>query len=122
MKKAVVFVFAVAVAGLASLGPGVRQAEAFPPFKVAFDKMYMTEGSAIHKALEGKSNCNLCHVGTKDKKTRNDYGVALDKLVTKEDAKNPEKIREALAKIETEKAGDTTFGQLIKDGKLPITK
>jgi hypothetical protein len=120
MKKAVVLV--LAVAGVASLGLDVRQAEAFPPFKVAFDKMYMTEGSAMHKALEGKSNCNVCHLGTKDKKKRNEYGVALDKLLSKDDAKQPEKIAAALAKVESEKSGDKTFGELIKEGKLPITK
>lgn len=99
-----------------------NSAEAFPPFKVQFDKKYMVEGSEIFKALEGKTNCNLCHVGTKDKKKRNAYGEALDKLLSKDDTTKPEKIVEALNKVESEKTGDTTFGVLIKAGKLPITK
>jgi hypothetical protein len=122
MKKCVVWLLVAVVSGVGSLAVNNRQAQAFPPFKVAFDKMYMTEGSALHKALEGKSNCNVCHLGTKDKKKRNEYGVALDKLLTKDDAKNPEKITEALAKVEAEKSGNATFGDLIKQGKLPITK
>jgi hypothetical protein len=121
MKKVAVLVMAGAF-GVASFVADAPQAQAFPPFKIAFDKKYMAEGSALHKALEGKSNCNVCHLGTKDKKKRNDYGLALDKLLTKEDAKNPEKITDALAKVEAEKSGNMTFGELIKQGKLPITK
>jgi hypothetical protein len=75
----------------------------------------------LHKALEGKTNCNICHVGT-DKKQRNDYGMAIDKLLSKDDMKDAEKIEQSLVKVEGEKSGDTTFGVLIKEGKLPVTK
>jgi hypothetical protein len=99
----------------------VSPAEAFPGFKTAFDKKYLVDGSALHTALEGKTNCNICHVGT-DKKQKNDYGKALDKLLSKDDMKDAEKIQQSLEKAEGEKSGDTTFGALIKEGKLPITK
>lgn len=122
MKKLVLLSMTVAVACAALLALDADTASAFPAFKTAFDKKYMVEGSALHTALEGRSNCNVCHLGPKDRKKRNDYGVALDKLLSKEDMKNPEKISEAFAKVEAEKAGATTFGELIKQGKLPITK
>lgn len=121
MKKAVVLMLAVAVASVASLAIDVQQAEAFPPFKKAFDEKYMAEGSPLFAAYEGKSNCNVCHLGT-NKKKRNEYGEALDKLLSKDDMKQPEKIAEALTKVESEKSGSSTFGELIKTGKLPITK
>jgi hypothetical protein len=96
-------------------------AQAFPAFKVQFDKKYMVEGAPLYSALEGKTNCNICHVGV-NKKDRNDYGKALDKLLSKEDMQNAEKIQEAFGKVEAEKNGATTFGTLIKEGKLPVTK
>lgn len=96
-------------------------AQAFPNFKIQFDKRYMTEGSALHKAYEGKSTCNVCHVGA-NKGRKNDYGLALGKLVGRNDLQNTEKIQQALEKVESENSGGTTFGELIKAGKLPQTK
>jgi hypothetical protein len=122
MKKCVLLLTVVAVTCAMLLVVGNPSAEAFPPFKAQFDKKYMTDGSEISKVLEGKTNCNLCHLGTKDKKKRNAYGEALDKLLSKDDTTKPEKIVDALSKVEAEKSGDTTFGALIKSGKLPITK
>src|SRR5690606_15272700 len=113
MNRAVCLSLITMVAAALAMAPS--SAEAVPGFKMQFDKRYMVEGSAIYTALEGKSNCNVCHVGT-DKKQRNDYGKALGKLLTKQD-KDPEKIQAALEKVESEKIGDTTFGALIKEGK-----
>ena len=120
MKRVLSLSLIVAVAASFVLA-NLPAAQAFPNFKMQFDKKYMSEGSALHKALEGKSNCNVCHVGT-DKKKKNDYGAALDKLLSRDDMQIVEKIQEALEKVETEKSGGTTFGDLIKEGKLPITK
>jgi hypothetical protein len=105
----------------AAVAMNASPVEAFPAFKMAFDKKYMVEGSALHAALEGKTNCNICHVGV-DKKQRNDYGKALDKLLSKDDMKDAEKIEESFEKVEAEKSGASTFGTLIKEGKLPVTK
>jgi hypothetical protein len=107
----------VAVAVLANLQP----AQAFPNFKIQFDKRYLVEGSALHKAVGGKTTCNVCHVGM-NKGRLNDYGTALNKLLNQDDIRNFEKIQQALEKVESEKIGPTTFGELIKEGKLPITK
>ena len=70
------------------------------------------------------AKCNVCHVG-KSKKDRNAYGHALaDLLDKKEDAKDVAKIRAALEKVagmpsDPAKADSVTFGDLIKQGKLP---
>ena len=67
-----------------------------------------------------RQKCNICHEG-KSKKDKNAYGKLLDKLLDrKKDAKNPEKIRQALAAVESEKSpSGETYGELIKEGKLP---
>lgn len=119
MKKAVLMLMAVIVAiGAFTLATG--SVEARPNYKKEWDAKYLMPGSPMAKALPaGKSNCNLCHQGTKDKKTRNEYGKALGKLINKE--MDAEKIKTALSKVESEKVGDKTFGELIKEGKLPLT-
>ena len=67
-----------------------------------------------------KAKCNSGHEG-KSKKDKNAYGELLDKLLDrKKDAKNPEKIRQALAAVESEKSpSGETYGDLLKEGKLP---
>ena len=57
----------------------------------------------------------------KVKKDKNAYGKLLDQLLDrKKDAKNPEKIRQALAAVESEKSpSGETYGSLFKEGKLP---
>ena len=74
----------------------------------------------------------MCHYG-KSKKNRNDYGMALSKLLDKDNYKTarikeePEQVdkelTEAFTKVEKEKSvSGTTFGDLIKAGKLPGTE
>lgn len=107
----------------------VQTAEAVPPFKKEFDLLYVKKDSseandqALVVAVE-KVKCNVCHKG-KDKKQRNAYGEELAKLLDKKaDAKNPEKIKDALEKVSQLPSvpGDSAapkFGDLIKEGKLP---
>lgn len=85
---------------------------------------YLKGFKGLYKNLEkqvGEKKCNVCHFGKK-KKNRNDYGKALSKIVKKNE-KDKKKIKEALKKVEKEKSSvkDKTFGDLIKDGKLPGT-
>jgi hypothetical protein len=121
MKKALLWL----VAGTLVYGITLGTASARPKYKTEFDNLYVKEGApqyseALVKALpDGKSNCNVCHVG-KDKKVRNDYGKAVGKFTGK-DQKDVAMIKEALEKAAAEKSGSTTFGNLIKEGKLPIT-
>ena len=61
MKRALPWSLIVAVVVLLLANPG--PARAHPNFKIEFDKKYMVEGSAMFKANDGKTTCNLCHVG-----------------------------------------------------------
>ena len=104
------------------------RASAYGEFKKEFVKKYIHEDSsaandAALAAAAKKANCNVCHKG-KDRKNRNAYGDALNKYITKKDRKKPEKIQGALDKVEADpsdpgKPGSPSFGQLIKEGKLP---
>jgi hypothetical protein len=107
----------------------VQSASAVPPFKKEFDNLYLKKDStspadqALVVAVE-KVKCNVCHKG-KNKKLRNAYGDELAKLLDKKtDAKDPEKIKQALEKVaalpsDANNASSPTFGDLIKEGKLP---
>jgi hypothetical protein len=109
-----------------------KSAWAIKPFEVEFKKMYYKpNGDANEKKLaeaidkistgdsDAKTACAICHVG-KTKKERNDYGKALNKLVTKMDKDDTKKIAESIKAIEGEKnAAGKTFGELIKAGTLP---
>ncbi|MCC7086638.1 MAG: hypothetical protein IT427_16690 [Pirellulales bacterium] len=69
------------------------------------------------------AKCNTCHVGKKDKKTRNDYGNALGKILGKNE-KAKDKIAAALdevssIKIDENDAASKTYGDRIKEGLLP---
>ncbi|MCL6504764.1 MAG: hypothetical protein K6T86_18965 [Pirellulales bacterium] len=125
MTKLVATTLGLAVAVAIVWGPSFHEAGAKPPYKKEWDTMYMQEGSAMYKALEGKSNCNVCHQG-KNRKNRNAYGKALAKYLEKGDEKKPEKIVDALKKAAEEHsdpndANSATFGELIDKGELPVT-
>ncbi len=92
--------------------------EARPNYKKAFETTYEKV------AKDNKVTCNACHKdGTDDKKMRNNYGEALAKNIAKSE-KDDAKIKEAFTKTEKEKSAieGKTFGDLLKDGKLPASK
>ena len=102
---------------------------AIKPFEVEFKKAYYKPNSsdanekklaeAIDKITMDGASCAICHPG-KSKKERNDYGKALNKLVTKADKDDAKKIADSIKAIEGEKnAAGKTFGELIKAGTLP---
>jgi hypothetical protein len=107
----------------------IDTARAIDPFKKEFEAKYVKsapstpEEEALATAVK-KAKCNVCHVGVK-KKDKNAYGIALDTLLDKKaDAKDKAKIQEALDKVAEMKsnpddAASPTFGDLIKQGKLP---
>lgn len=109
---------AVVVVAAAAWG---TQAFAIKQFADEFKAVYVKDGSPLAAEVE-KAKCNVCHVG-KSKKDRNAYGQALAELLDKkEDKENKEKIRQALetvASMPSAGAGSPTFGDLIKEGKLP---
>jgi hypothetical protein len=112
----------VGFGALASLSG--RQAAARPPYNAEFKQKYLGEETNMAKALGKDSSCNVCHVGT-NKKKRNDYGAAFQKLLKKSGGQPA--IIEALEKVSKQRSKpkddkSPTFGELIEEGKLPITK
>ena len=97
------------------------QAFAIKQFADEFKAVYVEEGTPLAAEVE-KAKCNVCHMG-KSKKDRNAYGQALSELLDKkEDKDNKDKIRQALETVAAKPsagAGSPTFGDLIKEGKLP---
>lgn len=80
--------------------------------------------------LVDDAKCNVCHIDGENKKKRNEYGEAVATLLKKADfpadrfKKEPDKCKEeiekAFKKVEDMKAKDgKSFGEKIKDGKLP---
>jgi hypothetical protein len=94
---------------------------AIKQFADEFKALYVKDGTPLAAEVE-KAKCNVCHVG-KNKKDRNAYGEALAALLDKkEDKDNKDKIRQALEAVAAKPsgaAGSPTFGDLIKEGKLP---
>ncbi len=118
MKKAlrvgaVVLVVAAVVSQVGSI-------EARPQYKKAFEKKY----PEVVKAQEGgRITCHVCHEGN-SKKNRNIYGKTLAKLLAAKNVRDPKKIDKALTKAEKEKSAieGKTFGDLLKEKKLPASK
>ena len=88
---------------------------------------YLNKGFKIaYPALKTEveaAKCGICH--PEEKKTvRNSYGKAVGTALGETKVKDEEKIKEALTKAEAEKSdvAGKTFGELIKDGKLPNAK
>jgi mono/diheme cytochrome c family protein len=128
MKKAIASSIAAAVV----LGLSLSAVFARPQYKQEFDAKYVKKesGNPEEKALAeavATAKCLVCHgkndKGVEDKKVRNHYGAAIGKLVGK-NQKDKEKIAAALEEVAKEKShpdkpNAPTFGQLIKEGKLP---
>ncbi len=112
----------VVVAGVLAglLAVGANSAQARPKYKGAFEKQYPEV--VTKEGKDGKLTCAVCHEGD-DKKKRNNYGEALGKNTGKNEM-DEAKLKEALEKTEKEKSAvkDKTFGDLLKDGKLPASK
>lgn len=89
-------------------------ADARPEYNKEFWDMYPTL-----KDFKENTKCDACH--GKEKKVRNDYGKAVGTALGEPKIKDAEKIKAALKKAEGEKSSTEgkTFGELIKDGKLP---
>ena len=118
------YAFAILMSLLASLSL-VRPAQAIPQFQKEFITLYVGADKTTDFAkLVKQAGCFSCHQG-KLRKNRNVYGAQLAELLDKKaDKKNPEKIVESLKKVAEmhSVAGDDkspTFGELIKEGKLP---
>ncbi len=124
-------VLAVMIGSLCLVPP----AHAFPNFLKAFQKKYAgdkkpetDEQKNLAQEMKRVKTCNVCHdprpgdSGKADKKNRNPYGQALNKYLTEKDKNDVDKALEMLSKVEGEKAADDapTYGELLKEGKLPF--
>lgn len=109
---------------------GMNAAWAVIQFRNEFVARYVKKDSKEPKdqafaQLVEEAKCNICHVGT-DRKQRNAYGDALDRLLDRtKDARDKEKIQAALAEVESVKVDpkdpkSPTFGDRIKAGELPV--
>lgn len=121
-----------------------QSAHALPAFKKAFAAKY----AAKHKSKDfqsavKKASCNVCHVKGAKKNVQNEYGKLLNKLIPgdakkreseakakggdaekkKESAKILAELSKAFDKtfdLKSEKGKGPKFGELIKEGKLPV--
>jgi hypothetical protein len=121
MRKLALVMFFALVAVLLS----VRPAQAILQFQKEWVKLYVGDDKDTDFGKQvKKANCWVCHQG-KLRKHHNSYGIHLvDLLDKKADMKNPEKIIEAIKKVEAmhSVAGDDTsptYGELIERGELP---
>ena len=105
--------FAVLLFGISSKHVGARA-----PYFEQFEEKYSDLGGIGYPKRVEKAKCAVCHKGN-SKKERNSYGMALSKVITKNE-KQKAKIDKALGEIENEKSpSGETFIELIKQGKLP---
>ncbi len=113
MRNVRLVVCGLAVAGLV-LASGLENAEARPNYLPAFKESY----ASVKEADTQK--CAVCHIGKPTEKTWNDYGMAFGKALGKKKA-NKDETKAALLKAEKEPSSidGKTFGDLLKDGKLP---
>lgn len=112
MKKLMLVMAAVAIVSMFATAP--KQAEARPGYLKAFIAKY-----DIAEASEKK--CGVCHgEGGKNKKIQSEYGKALGKALGAKNVKGEDDIAAGLdAAAKADAGGGKTFGDLLKDGKLP---
>ena len=107
------------LAGACLLGLAIagNQAEARPNYLKAFTAEY----PAVKEAASVK--CGVCHP-ERSKKVRNGYGKAFGGGLGAKKVKDAKKLKAAFsaAAKEPSKTEGKTYGDLLKDGKLPDPK
>ena len=132
MKK----LLAVLLVAFLAVAIAPNNADAIPAFKKAFAQR-VTNVSKDAKLVEAikAAKCNICHYvdgDKKSKKQKNDFGVAMGKLLKKDNYKStriaaePDKVKAefdaAFEKLmATKNAKGKTYGELLKSGSLPGT-
>src|SRR5690606_29569310 len=105
-----------ALAGAVWLSLPTPSAEARPQYFEQFNKTYPT----LAKAAESQK-CGVCH-GMGSKKERNHYGKAIvGALGESKNVKELKEVEKAIKAAESKESSTKgkTFGDLIKEGKLP---
>ena len=106
-----------------------EQALAIAQFQAVFLKEYINEhpDEEFQTYVKRKARCHICHQGKVTLKNvhHNAYGEHLvEMLDPKEDKKDVEKIKKALAEVakmhsDPKNEKSPTYGELIKQSKLP---
>ncbi|HET6881622.1 MAG TPA: hypothetical protein VFI31_15770, partial [Pirellulales bacterium] len=78
MRRAILIVLFVGLV----CGVSARHATARAPYLKEFKEKYAADDATFGKLVD-ETKCYICHVGSKDKKKRNEYGMALSKVVAK---------------------------------------
>ena len=132
MKK----LLAVLLVAFLAVAIAPKNATAIPAFKKAFDqRVTAVSKDAKLVATIKAAKCNVCHYvdgDKKSKKQKNDFGVAMGKLLKKDNYKStriaaePDKVKAefdaAFEKLmATKNAKGKTYGELLKAGGLPGT-
>ena len=114
--KMIMVASAVLFAGALFLG--LESVQARPNYHKAFVAEYPNVADAAKTA-----KCAVCHDGAPQDKKWNNYGTAFGKALDKKKASEDE-AKAAAVKVAGEKSAvdGKTFGDLIKDGKLPASK
>jgi hypothetical protein len=106
---------------------GARPAFALLQFYKVFDEVYLAEHENedfVKAARNSRMRCLVCHQGKK-RTNHNPYGIHLVELLDKrKDIRNPEKVKEALAKVgkmhsDPEDEKSPTYDELLKAGTFP---
>lgn len=105
-------------AAIAIFCSSTAQVEARPQYNTAWQKKYPDVVNA--NEVKEKVKCAVCHPGTK-KTDRNAYGKAMGAALGKKNEKDAKAIEASFVKAEGEKSETEgkTFGDLLKDKKLP---
>jgi hypothetical protein len=121
MKLRTVCIGCVIAAGVAAAAvlalPTPSQAK--PPFLKAFKEAYVAKDDKESELA--KANCIVCHTVDKNEKGKmkswNKFGDAVHEIMESKGKFSKEVLEEALKKPSAEK--DKSFGDLVKDKKLP---
>jgi hypothetical protein len=129
MKKVALMGCAGIAVSAMVFGLSARTAQSRPQYKVAFLAKYVKPDSTdpAEKAFAGlvkEANCQVCHEPGMNRKLRNQYGKELAKVFDPPNQKDKMKIDEVLDKVaaihlDEKDPKSPTFGELIKQGKLP---
>ena len=114
------------------------QSLALAPFKKAWATKYLeNHKNEDFQKVAKKASCNVCHIKGAKKNFQNDYGKLINKLIEgdankrkkeaadskAEMAKILKEFEAAIDKVAKEKSDGgkgPTYGELIKEGKLPV--
>ncbi|MBS0204179.1 MAG: hypothetical protein JSS49_14845 [Planctomycetes bacterium] len=110
-----------AVAFLVLINSQIRPAIGRPQNVKTFGKTYEKEYANANVEFR----CTVCHLDGEKKTVHNNYGDALKKVMAEKklDGKNAAMVEKALREVESLPSAipNKSFGDLIKDGKLPAS-